>query len=185
MSLTHDRLAQILAKARNDSTRHDPRVLERLASSTDPDQRLLALAHIRKQVGQGEPPEPYLWTARRLVEDVDNDCRWQALIVIGEAIRSSPAVVWDVIARYGSSPDEDMRSAVATVLLEHLLEEYFEAYFPRVRDRVLSGDRLFQDTLSRCWVSTEGSPYRAKIQHLVNIAEHGGWTTDMGAKDAV
>jgi hypothetical protein len=185
VSLTHDRLAAILAKAQSDGARHDPRALQSLASSPDPDQRLLALAHIRTQVGQGEPPEPYLSTARQLVGDSDNDCRWQALIVIGEAIRSSPETAWEVVVDSGSSPDEDMRNAVATVLLEHLLEEQFELYFPSVRDRVLSRDRLFQDTLSRCWVSTSGSPHRARVQHLLDVAAHGGLSTDSGAKDAV
>ncbi len=183
--MTHDRLVTILAKARNDSVRHDPRALESLASSSDPDQRLLALAHIRKQIGQGEPPEPYFATARRLVDDSDNDCRWQALIVVGEAIGTSPEMVWEVVTGYGSSSDEDMRTGVATVLLEHLLEEHFESYFPKVRDRVLSHDRLFQDTLSRCWVSTSGSHHRARVQHLLDVGAHGGLSTDSGAKDAV
>ena len=183
--MTEDRLDRAWTLAASHSRRLDPRDLELLAAGSDPDQRLLALALIRKQIGQGEPPEPYLHIARALVPDPDNTCRWQAMIVVGEAISSSPQSVWEVIHERGSSSDKDMRTAVATVLLEHLLEEDFSTYFPKVRDRVLSGDRLFADTLKMCWVHEPDSPQRLKIQHLLDVGARGGLRKEDSSKDAV
>jgi hypothetical protein len=185
MSLGQDRLQRVWASAQRDDHRRDPRVLARLATSSDPDERLLTLALVRRQIGAGEPPEPYLSIARKLVTDPDNDCRWQALIVVGEAIATNPDSVWEVIAEYGSSPDEDMRTAIATVLLEHLLEAHFDRYFPRVRARTLSGDRLFAEMVSMCWVGTPRSPGRLKIQHVLDVAAQGGLWSASDSTDAV
>jgi hypothetical protein len=53
------------------------------------------------------------------------DPRWQAIIAVGEHIESDPEVVWSFIRRWGSHRQEDLRDAVATCLLEHLLEHHF------------------------------------------------------------
>ena len=42
--------------------------------------------------------------------------------------------------------------AVATCILEHLLEYHFTPYFERVAAAVRAGDRLLGDTLSSCWL---------------------------------
>jgi hypothetical protein len=78
------------------------------------------------------------------------DPRWQAIIRIGEYIESDPESVWEFIRRWGSHPQEDLRDAIATCLLEHLLEHHFAAYFPRVEQEVLANHK-FGDTLERCW----------------------------------
>jgi len=78
------------------------------------------------------------------------DPRWQAIIRIGEFIASEPEEVWGFIRRWGRHPQEDLRDAVATCLLEHLLEQHFAAYFPRVEEQALA-DPVFADTFGRCW----------------------------------
>jgi hypothetical protein len=78
------------------------------------------------------------------------DPRWQAIIAVGEFIEADPQAVWEFIARWGAHPLEDLRDAVATCLLEHLLEHHFATYFPRVEQLALS-DALFGDTFERCW----------------------------------
>jgi len=50
---------------------------------------------------------------------------------------------------WGANQDADLRAAIATCLLEHLLEHHFELIFPRVERRV-SVDKLFADTFTRC-----------------------------------
>jgi hypothetical protein len=78
------------------------------------------------------------------------DARWQAIIAVGEYIESEPDAVWAFIRKWGGYPQEDLRDAVATCLLEHLLEYHFAAYFPQVA--VLArADALFGDTFERCW----------------------------------
>jgi hypothetical protein len=82
--------------------------------------------------------------------DEGQDQRWQALIAVAEYIDSDPEVVWSFIRRWGSSSEADLRAGIATCLLEHLLENHFEAYFPRVEDAAIT-DPMFGDTFQRCW----------------------------------
>jgi hypothetical protein len=93
----------------------------------------------------------YFSVARRLVRDPDNDCRWQALIVVGEFIDSNPRGVWQVVRRHGASDDADMRMGVATVLLEHLLERDRRRYERLVPKEISAGKALFKHTLAVCW----------------------------------
>jgi hypothetical protein len=78
------------------------------------------------------------------------DPRWQAIIAVEEFIPTDPEPVWEFIRNWGSHPQEDLRDAVATCLLEHLLECHFVAFFPRVEQRALEAP-LFGDTFQRCW----------------------------------
>jgi hypothetical protein len=78
------------------------------------------------------------------------DPRWQAIIRVGEFIRAEPEAVWGFIRQWGIHPQEDLREAIATCLLEHLLEHHFAAYFPRVEELAVS-EPVFGETFSRCW----------------------------------
>ncbi len=78
------------------------------------------------------------------------DPRWQAIIVIEGFIQSDPDAIWPFIVRWGSNVDEDLRNAVATCLLEDLLEYHFDRFFPRLEEAVHS-NALLADTFSRCW----------------------------------
>jgi hypothetical protein len=80
----------------------------------------------------------------------EEDLRWQRIIEIGTYIESDPEPIWDFVARWGGYRDEDLRSALATCLLEHLLEHHFDLIFPRVQELV-ENDRYFADTFTRCW----------------------------------
>ena len=80
----------------------------------------------------------------------DEDRRWQAAIRLGEFVDSEPDAVWPVVARWGVSDDSDTRMAIATCVLEHLLEHHFDMLFPRVESLGLA-DRRFADTVSSCW----------------------------------
>ena len=81
--------------------------------------------------------------------DDQEDPRWQAIIAISEFIESNPDEVWHFAAKWGSHPDDDVRSAVATCLVEHLLEDHFDLIFPRV-ERLAMQNLLFADTFTRC-----------------------------------
>jgi hypothetical protein len=80
----------------------------------------------------------------------ETDVRWQRIIDIGEYIGSEPDAIWHFVARWGTHENDDLRAAIATCLLEHLLEHHFEALFPRV-ERLATENRLFADTFSRCY----------------------------------
>src|SRR5262245_55718500 len=78
------------------------------------------------------------------------DTRWQAIIAIGQFIRTEPEAVWGFVERWGKHPNDDLRMAVATCLLEHLREHHFALLFPRVAQQV-SRSKRFADTFSHCW----------------------------------
>ena len=78
------------------------------------------------------------------------DPRWQAIIKIAEFIREDPEAVWAFILRWGCYEDQDLRTAIATCLLEHVLEHHFADFFPKVTTAV-QDNVLFGDTFRRCW----------------------------------
>jgi hypothetical protein len=82
--------------------------------------------------------------------DEGRDPRWQAIIALGDFIEEEPEAVWSFIRRWGAHPQEDLRTAIATCLLEHLLEYHFSDYFPLVEQEALA-NRLFADTFKQCW----------------------------------
>jgi hypothetical protein len=79
-----------------------------------------------------------------------DDPRWQAIIAIADFLREQPDAIWPFILRWGSNTDEDLRSAVATCLLEHLLEYHFNLFFSQVEEAVRS-NVLLADTFLKCW----------------------------------
>ncbi len=82
--------------------------------------------------------------------DGEVDPRWQAIIHVGYFIQTNPDEVWQFIARWGAHDDKDLRTAIATCLLEHLLGERFEEYFPKVQ-AAARDSALFADMFTRCW----------------------------------
>jgi hypothetical protein len=145
--------------------------LERMAESPNALQRLAALRVMQSRAQLSDSIERYFEVARRLIRDADNNCRWQALILVGAGVEREPDLVWEVVATEGGSRDSDMRAGVATVLLEHLLDAHFDVYFPKVRERVLSGDERFADMANLCWLSDDMQEKR--LRSLVRNARRG------------
>jgi len=77
------------------------------------------------------------------------DARWQAVIAVAEYIETNPQEVWQFIKKWGVHKDDDIRSAIATCLLEHLLAFDFETYFPKVKAEVKESP-LFEDMFCGC-----------------------------------
>lgn len=92
----------------------------------------------------------------RPAPDGESDPRWQAIIRIGDHIPEQPEAIWTFTVKWGKHPQEDLRTAVAVLLLEHLLEHHFELIYPRLRPEVERSKR-FADTLRRCWWLGEAS----------------------------
>ena len=86
----------------------------------------------------------------RAVSEGATDPRWQAVIAVAGFIEAEPEAVWSFIRRWGCSEDEDLRMAIATCALEHLLEHHFDAFISRVEETVRE-NRLFARTVSSCW----------------------------------
>jgi HEAT repeat protein len=85
------------------------------------------------------------------LSSADEKVRWAAAQAAGELIDKSPWDVWQLVLRHGASELEDTRSAVATCMLEHLLERHFDNFFPLLEAQVRQGNVLLGDTFRRCW----------------------------------
>jgi len=131
--------------------------LNRLTVSDSDEDRLLALLLVRRNLDEIGHDEEYFDFARPMISDSNNNCRWQAMIVLGAFIDSMADQVWEVVLEYGNSPDEDMRTAVATVLLEHLLDNEAGGYETKA-EKLAATDHLFADTLNKCWTFSEDRP---------------------------
>ena len=104
------------------------------------------------------------------------DPRWQAIIAVGEFVETEPEAVWTFISKWGASTDRDLRTAVATCLLEHLLEHHFDDYIVRV-ERLVREDPLFARTVTVCWKfgQSEEPGRAARLDRLVaSIRERTG-----------
>ena len=99
------------------------------------------------------------------------DDRWQAIIQVSEFLDTHPEDVWAFVEHWGKSSDPDIRDAIATVLLEHLLEQFFDHYFSRVRTAIRDDSR-FADTFLRSWPfgQSETGENAAKFQLLKSEA---------------
>jgi len=100
--------------------------------------------------------------------DGREDPRWQAIIKVSEFIRSNPDEVWSFAQRWGAHNDQDLKAAVATCLIEHLLEHHFAKVFPKLEVAV-KADRELAATLSLCWKfgQAEESKNAARLSQLI------------------
>ena len=121
-----------------------------LCRSADADERLMGILLL-----QESDDESASWfdLAKSMIPDEDNNCRWQAVIAVGDWLKcKQPEWVWEVIQEFGDTEDEDMRAAIGCCLLEHLLEvPHFDHYFPKVRTFAESASPHFLGTMRMCW----------------------------------
>jgi len=82
----------------------------------------------------------------------DENTRWQAAIALAEHghCEHAPEAIWPLVVKWGSSEDEDVRAAITTCVLEHILECHFEEYFEKSKETIESGNVLFLDTFRSC-----------------------------------
>jgi len=102
----------------------------------------------------------------------DEDTRWQAAIAIGVFSEAYPEAIWPLVEKWGSNADEGTRAAVATCVLEHVLEAHFQPFFTRTAALINHGNAFFADTFCGCWKlgeATEGEN-SAKFDRLKNKA---------------
>jgi hypothetical protein len=106
-----------------------------------------------------------------------NDPRWQAIIAVADFIDDEPEAIWSFVERWGQHPDEDVRAAIATCLLEHLLERHFDLVFPRVKGLAESNEQ-FARTVAMCWPSATLMEFESLRRRMMPFAEARGYLTD-------
>lgn len=93
------------------------------------------------------------------------DPRWLAIIEIGEYLETDPQEIWPFIRKWGAHPNEDLRIAIGTLLLEPLLELHFEEFFPLVRQACKeSKEFAFTFEMSDFAITEQGDNLKAFIQ---------------------
>lgn len=81
----------------------------------------------------------------------DEDKKWQAAVEAGDLVFNQPCQAWMIARAFGSSDDQDTRTAIATCVLEHLLEHHFKTYFPFLESEIRAGNARLGDTFRSCW----------------------------------
>ena len=80
----------------------------------------------------------------------DESTRWQAAIALGGFSETDPEAIWPLVEKWGSSANEDTRAAIATCVLEHILDAWFVSFFERAERLIREGNVAFADTFCRC-----------------------------------
>ena len=67
-----------------------------------------------------------------------------------EIVAEEPEALGPFVLKWGSHEDEDLRTAIATCLLEHLLEYHFDLLLRRVETAARSNS-WFANMITLCW----------------------------------
>ena len=105
------------------------------------------------------------------------DFRWRAIIQVGQFIESNPDEVLSFVLKWGGHEDEDLRSAVATCLLEHLLEHHFDRVVPRLASRIAE-DQRFGDMCETCWSFGQAETPSRRMEWQALLAPHRAARSD-------
>ena len=76
---------------------------------------------------------------------------WEAAEALGEYAELNPDAIWPLVVKHGSSVNDEVRLAIATCVLEHILEYHFDRYFPLVENIIRSGNQWFAKAFQICW----------------------------------
>jgi hypothetical protein len=108
----------------------------------------------------------------KLLKDRQDKHDGQAIITVAEFIATDPEPVWLFALQWGGSQDKDLRAAIGTCVLEHLLEHHFDRYVSKIEEAVLS-DAHFAAAAALCFKSgqSESSAVRfARFDRLIALA---------------
>ena len=105
--------------------------------------------------------------AGKLARDRRTPVRWGALECLEHYVETHPRRIWPVAAQLGRSPDPDLRGGVACALLEHLLQYHYDTYFPKIRDKIESGDQKMLEMLGICYRFGQAERHEDEIDALL------------------
>ena|SRR5689334_15158601 len=108
------------------------------------------------------------------------DPRWRSIIAVAEHIEQHPEEVWRFTRKWGASADADLRAAVATCLLEHLLERHFDRIFPLVSE-ACDCSRRFAAVFRMCWELGQ-TTQRGNLERFRRLKGEVGGSSVSGAR---
>lgn len=90
-------------------------------------------------------------------------------MAVAEFIVEEPEPVLEFALHWAGTDDEDLRSAIACCVIEHLLEHHFELVFPRI-EATARADRNVASAVQTCWRfgASELPPNAARLRSLQN-----------------
>jgi hypothetical protein len=121
---------------------------------------------MQMQVRRGRPKR-YLSLAGRLINDRTKQCRWAAAILIQDFIPFFPDDVWEIVRTSSNTANPDLRDALATVILEHLLEWDFDRVIARIREELVQRNRSIGQVAAQCWNFTGSKVKWARLEKLL------------------
>lgn len=77
------------------------------------------------------------------------DPRWQAIIDVSEYLETEPERIWTFIEELHDTKDADLRAALATCLLEHLIDAH--PHYRARAERLAAESPEFRQMLEMCW----------------------------------
>ena len=101
----------------------------------------------------------------RKAPDGKPDARWKAMFAVKEFMEREPEAIWPFVLKWGRHRSADLRTAVALVILEHLLELHGDLLFPRVRAAAREHPR-FADAVSTCSFFGDDPRARRRLARL-------------------
>ena len=128
-------------------------VKEVVTSFASPDawERLTALMTARLILENGDELSPQIFDeAAKLLRDSDDDCRWQAAIVLGVFIDEDPERVWNAVEEFGPTADPDLQEILWTTLMEHLLDQHHSRFKLRAQG-LAKQSPVFAHILEMSW----------------------------------
>lgn len=100
------------------------------------------------------------------------DHRWPAVARLAAFIDDEPDAIWGFVEHWGNDPDAQVRTAIATCLLEQLLDKHFARCFPHVESAVRRSPQ-FADTFLLCWPFGEASQ-DANVRRFEALKQEAG-----------
>jgi len=147
-----------------DEERRSIRALRAQLRSTKTRERLAAIDYM-----QGRGLKGYFTLARSALHDRDSNVRWQAAILMGEFIPLYPAAIWRVVLHYGKSRSQDVRDMIACVLLEHVVQQHPDVYYPLWEKLKVDPHKQLRETANIAWDFTKP---RWKENNSLPASEH-------------
>lgn len=98
---------------------------------------------------------------------------WNAAEIMGEYAEHHPSAIWCLTLIHASSADTEVRQAIATCVLEHILEYHFDTFFDLIENAIQGGDERLRDTLKICWKFGQADlpKNRNRWDRLINTTE--------------
>ena len=76
---------------------------------------------------------------------------WEIAGAMGDDALTRPNAIWDDVASALRYAEDDGITAIASCILEHVLENSFDEYIGRVEAEIASGNRNMLEALKRSW----------------------------------